>query len=203
MKIDFNLIARKLNQYNKYLPADKRREYKQSYPDTEFECKVIFTSVELSKIIRFMSISILNNKIEIDEITQRQEFHHFYSDRNIHRAFIFSRGSREVWIKEKSDNNTTYSPQYSIPLLIRREKKLKPADSMYYKLFLETLKWNYIGSFRKESIDVSFWFKNFLYTVTIAESNTGWSKFTQIEIEYDGHSPQAKRPSKKNRNIFI
>ena len=197
MEIDFNLIARKLNQYNKYLLADKKREYKQSYPYTEFECKVVFIPANLGEIIRFILTNIRNNKISIDEIAQRQEFHHFYSNRNIHRAFVFLRGSREVWIKEKSGGNATYSPQYNIPILIRREKKLKPADLIYSKLFLETLRWNYAGSFQKESIDISLWFKQFLYTITIAESNTSWSKFMQIEIEYDGHSLQAKHPSKK------
>ena len=194
MKINFNVIARKLNRY---LLADKRRKYKQSFLNTEFECKIIFNSAGLNEIIQFMITNIRNEKIEIDEIAQRKELHHFYGNRNVHRAFIFLVGSREVWIKEKSDGNVTYSPQYNIPVLIRREKKLRPTDLIYSKLFLETLKWNYVGSFQKESIDISLWFKKFLYTVTIAESDTGWSKFTQIEIEYDGHSPHVKRPNKK------
>jgi hypothetical protein len=64
-------------------------------------------------------------------------------------------------------------------------------------MFIKTLKSEYIGSFQKNCVDISFWFKNFLFTMTIAQSNTGWSEFSQVEIEYDGYTFLSKSPNKK------
>lgn len=168
-----------------------------TFPLTEFECKIILTPVTANKIISAIFAGIGTGRIELDDIAQRAELHLFFKHNNIHRAYIFSKGSTEVWIKEKSNGRVIPSPQRNIPILMRSEKKLKPSSPIYNKLFLETLKWTYVGSFQKESIDISFWFSGYLFTVTIAEAHTGWSEFWQIEIEYDSNSPRIKSPSKK------
>lgn len=174
-----------------------RRAYNISYPQIEFECKMSSTSAEIIELYNSISKNVKNGIIEIDEVVSRKEFHHFCDDKKTHRALIFTLGSKEVWIKEKSDAKIVYSPQYKIPILVRREKKLEPKDSGYDKLFSKTLKSDYIGSFKKECTDISFWFKNFLFTITISESVAGKSIFSQVEIEYDGHHLNIKRPSKK------
>lgn len=197
MKTDFNSIARRLDVYTKHYMINKRRSYSISYPHKEFECKIKFTSHTLDKIIRSILASIKEKSIEIDEIVRRQEFHHFYGNKKTHRAFIFLQGSKEVWIKEKSKNRVVHTHKFNVPILVRKEEKLRPKDLIYSRYFLDTLKWNYVGSFNKKCIDISFWFNSFLYTITIAESHTGWRKLSQIEIEYDGHAIRTKKPSEK------
>ena len=46
-------------------------------------------------------------------------------------------------------------------------------------------------------MDVSFWFGDFLFTLTLANAIKNKECFSQIEIEYDGHSNLVRRPSKK------
>lgn len=117
-----------------------------------------------------------------------------YKRRTTSRTFIVVQGSTEVWIKEKvlRKLNPTLS---KIPILIRREKKLKPTDNNYPKLFLETLKWQYVGSFYKECIDVSLWFENLLFTITFMNAVVDKAILSLIELEYDGHSSNIKRPT--------
>ena len=45
---------------------------------------------------------------------------------------------------------------------------------------------------------MSFWFVNYLFTITIAESISSKSSFRQIEIEYDGHRHDTKTPIRKS-----
>jgi hypothetical protein len=142
--------------------------------------------------------NVRNNKLTLDDIVLRKEYHHFYDEKRMHIAFIFALGSKEVWIKEKSDTNIVHTPRYKIPILIRKEKKIRPSDLGYDKLFLKTLKSDYIASFKKECIDISFWFENFLFTITVAESVTNKSSLSQIEIEYDGRCQNTECPSRKS-----
>lgn len=174
-----------------------------SYPEIEFECKIPTSPSNLAAITRLILEKIRDFKIVLDSVASRREFHHFYGDEKNMGAFIFLQGSREVWIKKKRGANIIYSPQHKIPILMRGERKLKPRDSLYNKLFKEILKLDYIGSFQKDCVDVSFWLENALFTVTVAQSVTNQSNFSQIEIEYDGHRINSNLPSKKNLLILF
>ncbi len=189
--MDIDLIAKKFKGFKHIVKSD----YIVSYPGIEFEAKIQATK-ESSAVKEILS-NFKKNHIKIDEIIKRDEFHHFYKKGDIHRAFIFMRGSRDVWIKEKHQTKVLRTPILEAPILVRYEKKLKPKDRLYKKLFYETLYWHYEGSFQKECVDVSFWFENFLFTLTFANAIKNKIYFSQIEIEYDGHSKLARAPRKK------
>lgn len=167
--------------------------------NVEFECKTDFTFSKPDMVAKLILKRIKIGNIKIDNIDYRKEYHHFYSKKNcgVHRAFIFVNSSKEVWIKEKSSKKIIYTPKYKIPVLVRKERKLKPTDSIYEDIFLDTLTWKYEGSFKKECTDISFWYKNNCFTITFAEADNFISKFSQIELEHDGYSPIIKKPTKK------
>jgi len=100
--MDVDLIAKKFKAYKPIIKSD----YIISYPDIEFETKIQVArgSLAISEILN----NFKKNHIKIDEIIKRDEFHHFYKMGDIHRAFIFTRGSRDVWIKEK--RHISYRP---------------------------------------------------------------------------------------------
>lgn len=185
-----------VNKQLKGLHCAEKRGHVISYPAIEIEAKIDANSVICQKITHGF------RNYRIDEISQRKEFHHYYERRTTSRTFIFVQGSNEVWIKEKVFIKLNFTLS-KIPILIRREKKLKPTDHNYPKLFLETLKWHYVGSFYKECVDVSFWFENLLFTITFANATVGKAVLSQIELEYDGHSSNIKRPTMgKTRDAF-
>lgn len=180
-----------------------KRKFAASFPDIEFECKIPLKVNNLKIITKSILKNIKSSKFILDDVVLREEFHHFYGNSMNMGAFIFMLGSEEVWIKRKSDINTIRSPKHNIPILVRKEKKLKPKDLLYQKIFQETLKLDYIGSFKKSCVDISFWFNNFLFTVTVARANNNQSDFCQIEIEYDGHNIRCSAPSKKNLPVLF
>lgn len=154
----------------------------------EMETKINPSLVNLEGI--FYNLKNFRN----DEIIHRKEFHHYHRKVGTSRAFIFIQGSGEVWIKEKISRRLCYTP-LKIPILLRQERKIRPNDTDYHKLFLDTLNWKFVGSFYKECVDVSFWFGSFLFTITFMNAIINKSILSQIELEYDGHSSNIKRPT--------
>jgi len=179
-----------VNKQLRRLHQSKKLKYVITYPAIEIETKINPRLVNLTGIIYNLK------NFRIDEIIQRKEFHHYHEQGKASRNFIFVQGSDEVWIKEKTFRKLHYTP-FKVPILLRQEKKIRPGDSNYHKLFLDTLNWQHVGSFYKECVDISFWFENLLFTVTFMNAILGKSILSQIELEFDGHSSNIKRPSIK------
>lgn len=176
------------NQYDIYQKAN----YIVSYPNIEFEAKIA-GMLKQEDILK----ELHRNNLRIDDVVKRKEFHHFYQKGSIQRTFIFSRGSEMVWIKEKNSGDIAYTSVLQAPVLIRRERKLEPTKNREYrKYFLGALSYDFRGSLEKNAVDISFWFEEFLFTITPMMSKMGKRILLQTEIEYNGHSRSAQRPAK-------
>lgn len=185
-------IHRIVNKY--FADAPKSRSIGERWisilPDKEIETKVniddtLYLNLTLNNIFH-LGFSVVD---------RREEFHHFFSDNSTHHAaLILIKGSPEVWIKQKSNIGVIHTPR-NIPILLRGEIKIRPNDKDYQEIFLNTVKMHYVGSFKKECIDFSYWFNNlsFTMTVSLAEYSKN-NKLYQIEFELDGYKEGTDPP---------
>lgn len=72
---------------------------------------------------------------------------------------------------------------------------MKPQDVNYQNEFQQTISQNYIGSFQKECIDFSFYYKDLSFTVTLSLADSKYGSLYQIEFEFDGHKENNEPPS--------
>lgn len=153
------------------------------FPDKELETKINIEKLSDVKII-------LNNISELgfSKVNHRTEFHHFFSDNFIyHGILVLIKDFPEVWIKQKRDFKIVYTPKENLPILLRTEIKITPSDLNYIETFLDTIKMKYIGSFKKECIDFSFWYEDLSFTTTLSLAKLSKKdKLYQIEFEFDG-----------------
>ncbi len=72
--------------------------------------------------------------------------------------------------------------------LLRQEKKIMPQHPQYFSLFAEMLLLPYVGSFQKECLDVSFWYNDLAFTLTLSLAHSPErDQLFQFELEFDGH----------------
>lgn len=151
--------------------------------DLELEAKVDISSVdEVERVIH-----ALQNR-DISEVVSRREWHHFFAySLSEHHAFVLSQGSPEVWIKSKRGSTSLQTPLDNLPVLLRQERKITPQHPQYFSVFAEVLRTPYIGTFQKECLDVSFWFNDLSFTLTLSLAHTPEkNQFFQFELEFDG-----------------
>ncbi|MFH1233161.1 MAG: hypothetical protein V1649_00720 [Patescibacteria group bacterium] len=103
--------------------------------------------------------------------------------------------SNEIWIKIKKDKKIVYTVHNNFPILLRHEKKIKPLDMNYQDEFQRTIAQDYIGSFKKECLDFSFYYKDLSYTATLSLADAKNSSLYQIEFELDGHKENNQPPN--------
>lgn len=63
--------------------------------------------------------------------------------------------STQKWIKIKDWLAHIITTKNSIPILFRPERKIRPDSKEYCKTMEEVMSWRCLGSFEKESIDIS------------------------------------------------
>jgi len=160
------------------------------------------TEVELETKVNIDKLDnvelILNNISELgfSKVSHRTEWHHFFSNDFIaHNVLILIQGSNEIWIKIKKDKHQIKSPHNNFPILLRHEKKMKPQDNNYRDEFQRTVCQNYIGSFQKECLDFSFWYKDASFTATLSLADSKQRSLHQIEFEFDGHKKNTEPPN--------
>lgn len=172
-------------------PTQRIPERIQTLGNIELETKINIEELDDVKII------LCNiNKFGFSKVTHRTEWHHFFSDNLIaHNVLILIKNSNETWIKIKKDKKHIYTPYNNFPILSRHELKLKPNDINYRDEFQKTIVQNYIGSFQKECLDFSFYYKDLSFTVTLSLAETKDNSLYQIEFEFDGHKENNKPPS--------
>jgi len=172
-------------------PKQRIPERIQTLGDIELETKI--------NIEKLDDVETVLNNIKFfgfSKVAHRTEWHHFFSDNLIaHNVLILIKGSNEIWIKIKKDKKQIYTPHSKFPILSRHEKKMKPQDFNYRNDFKNTIIQNYIGSFRKECLDFSFYFKNLSFTATLSLADSKCGSLYQIEFEFDGHKENNKPPS--------
>ena len=187
-----NDIQKKFRNIHRQLQP---KQHRVSFPGIELELKIETGKVSSAMVHSFFTL--LNKFADsLDSIEQRHEIHLYFQHRHINRTLILMQGSRDTWIKEKSPATIFTSGSTRVPILVRSEKKITPRDRRFTPLYYQTLRWPYLGSFEKNSTDISFWFKGYLFTTTFSNSDTGYAKMAQIELEYDGHRP-VKTPKRK------
>jgi hypothetical protein len=178
---------------HKYLvgaPTERIPERIQTLGDIELETKI--------NIQKLTDIEIVLNKIQtsgFSKVAHRTELHHFFSNNHIaHNVLILIKDSNEIWIKIKKDKKQVYTVHDNLPILLRHEKKIKPQDMNYRDEFQLTITQNYIGSFKKECLDYSFYYKDLSFTCTLSLADAKNSSLYQIEFEFDGHKENSQPP---------
>jgi len=179
---------------DKYLvgaPTQRVPERIQTLEDIELETKI---NIEVIQDVKNILDKI--KSIGISKASRRREWHHFFSNNLVaHSVLILVENSNEVWIKIKKDKNEVYTPNKKLPLLSRHERKIKPQDRGYREEFQKTIIQRYIGSFKKECIDLSFYYKDLSFTATLSLADSEDSSLYQIEFEYDGHKEDYDPPT--------
>lgn len=171
--------------------GQKIPEQIQTLGDIELETKINIEELDDVKIV-------LNNikNLGFYEATHRTEWHHFFSnDLVAHNVLILIKDSNEIWIKVKKDKQQVNTPHRNFPILSRHEKKIKPQDFNYRDEFQQTINQKYIGSFNKESLDFSFYYKDLAFTTTLSLADSEDSSLHQIEFEFDGHKESNQPPN--------
>lgn len=172
-------------------PTQRIPERIQTLGDIELETKI--------NIEKLDDVEIILNNIKVigfSKVTHRTEYHHFFSNNLIaHNVLILVKDSSEIWIKIKKDKKKVYTPHNNFPILSRHENKIKPQDIHYRDEFQRTIAQNYIGSFKKECIDFSFYYKDLSFTATLSLADSEHIHLHQIEFEFDGHKENTKPPS--------
>lgn len=165
------------------------------------ECVRTFGDIELEtkiNIKRLDDVEAILSNIEsfgFSEVSHRTEQHHFFSNSHIaHNVLILIKGSSEVWIKIKKDRQLVYTPHNSFPILARHESKITPKDADYLNEFQATVSQSYIGSFRKECLDFSFYYHDLSFTTTLSLADSDKGFLHQIEFEFDGHKENTSSP---------
>lgn len=142
--------------------------------------------------------AILNNVsvLGFSKVDHRTEWHHFFSNNLIaHNVLILVKDSNDIWIKIKKDKQQIKTPHNNFPILLRHEKKIKPQDTNYRDEFQQTICQNYIGSFQKECLDFSFWYRDVSFTTTLSLADSRQGSLCQIEFEFDGHKENTEPPN--------
>lgn len=171
-------------------PTQRIPERIQTLGDIELETKINIEKLEDVEII-------LDNikAVGFSKVTHRTEYHHFFSSDFIaHNVLILIKGSNEIWIKIKKDKQQINTPHSNLPILLRHEKKIKPQDMNYQDGFQQTITQNYIGFFKKECLDFSFYYKDLSFTTTLSLADSENSSLYQIEFEFDGHKENNQPP---------
>jgi len=151
-------------------------------PNIELETKLnIVSSKDVEIILKNIS------ELGFSKVEHRTERHHFFSNNHIkHSVLILVKNSNEIWVKTKKDRQEINTPNKNIPILMRHEIKIRPQDKTYQKEFEKTISQKYVGSFKKECIDFSFWFENTSFTTTLSLADSKTDSLYQIEFEFDG-----------------
>lgn len=163
----------------------------QTLGDIELETKINIDKLDDVEII-------LHNISELgfSKVDHRTEWHHFFSnDLVAHNVLILIKDSNEIWIKVKKDKQQVNTPNRNFPILSRHEKKMKPQDVNYRDEFQQTINQKYIGSFKKECLDFSFYYKDLSFTATLSLADSEDSSLHQIEFEFDGHKENNQQPN--------
>lgn len=177
----------------KYLvgaPTQRIPERIQTLGDIELETKINLEKLDDVKMV-------LDNikGMGFSKVTHRTEWHYFFSNNLVaHNVLILIKDSNEVWIKIKEDKQQIYTPHSNFPILSRHEKKIKPQDVNYRNEFQKTISQKYIGSFKKECLDFSFYYKDLSFTTTLSLADSENSSLYQIEFEFDGHKEGNSSP---------
>ncbi len=172
-------------------PTQRIPERIQTLGDIELETKINID--KLSDVE-----AVLNNikAVGFSKVTHRTEWHHFFSNDFVaHNVLILIKDSNEIWIKFKRDKKQVYTPHSNFPILSRHEKKLKPQDIDYRDQLQKTISQKYIGSFKKECLDFSFYYKDLSFTATLSLADSENSSLYQIEFEFDGHKENNLPPN--------
>jgi len=172
-------------------PTQRVPERVKTLGDIELETKVNIDSLNDVEIV----LSHIKS-FGFSKVSHRKEWHHFFSDDLVaHGVLILVENSDEIWVKIKKDKKVIYTPCKNFALLSRHEKKLKPQDEGYRDEFQKVVSQNYIGSFQKECLDFSFYYKNLSFTATLSLVDSKESNLYQIEFEFDGHKENDNPPS--------
>ena len=159
--------------------------------------------------LRYLSIDslakVLNKNTLIDQVFTKNETHIYYKKdqevcalvRNLH--YVNENGeikvSNKPTIKLKSGEIILNSPEFDIPILFRFKRKFWP-DNKYYKTLLMSLpEWSYLGTFNKTGVDITFWFEDYHFILTFANSSYKNSTISQAEFEVDGYSDIHNEPN--------
>lgn len=197
--LDCKDIIKLSSEYSVGAPTQRRPERVQTLGDIELETKINIK--EISDVE-----NILNEikSIGISKFSHRKEWHHFFSDNLVaHSVLILIENSSEIWIKIKKDKKEVYTLNKNFPLLSRHERKMKPQDIDYRDEFQKTISQRYIGSFKKECIDFSFYYEDLSFTSTLSLVDSENSFLYQIEFEFDGHKENDNPPKYETiLNIF-
>ena len=189
--VNCNDIMKLSNEYLIGAPTQRRPERVQTLGDIELETKINIEKLEdVEKVLN--NIKLLG----FSKVAHRKEWHHFPSENLIaHSVLILIENSNEIWIKIKKDRKKIHTPNRKFPLLSRHERKMKPQENDYREEFQRTISQRYIGSFKKECIDFSFYYKDLSFTSTLSLADSKNSSLYQIEFEFDGHKENDNPPS--------
>ncbi len=189
--IELKKIIEISHKYILDAPTQRVLEPIDTLIDIELETKINLEKLnDVETILRNIKV------FGFSKVTHRTEWHHFFSnDLVAHNVLILIKDSNEIWIKIKNDKQIVKTAHSSFPILLRHEKKIKPQDINYRDEFQRTITQNYIGSFQKECLDFSFYYKDLSFTTTLSLADSEHSSLYQIEFEFDGHKENIEPPS--------
>jgi hypothetical protein len=162
-----------------------------TWPGEEIECKVDMSHAhEKSRLVLVQSVFQIP-EVLVSRQPRRSERHHAYTSGDVRTILTCA---KEVWVKRKRNTRIISTPK-GTPFLQREEVLTDPSKSDYQQLLVDTLNMTYVGSFQKEMVDIWIWYRDFHFTMTLADAMSKNGTLTQIEFEYDGHHPNGQSPS--------
>lgn len=179
--------------------AEPTERYIDTFPVTELECKIDAT--ELPNDASFIE-NLTKRPIKVVSKVARLETHNLYrneTDMSRYKTGVLIDGyfeitswnsfkkSKQTWIKIKDDLTYITTDKFSIPVLIRSERKVPPSSRIYASTMREVKSWSYKGEFKKKCVDVSVLLGSCYFTLTFANAYFCDRHLSQLEIEYDGH----------------
>lgn len=181
MRCLINSLEEPIRQFN-------GEEIVNPFPGYELESK-FDANLDVEKFCKkFAALS----EIRPYKLVRRKELHHVYKSKKKIYVLIYAHyGNKELWIKEKSAKfDTVMLNKKDMPALLRRECIKNPSDE-HYSLELNKIrsKYKYIGSFKKESLDVYFWYGIYHFSLTLSFASSKVGELRQFEIEFDGVRP--------------
>jgi hypothetical protein len=185
----YNFDAKKIEGINQYLQKNlkisKEEQIYNPFEGYELESKF---SADIN-LLEFYKNFLKIKNIRPYKAVRRTEIHYVYkSSKKIYVLIYAYYGNSELWLKEKNSNSKIILlNKKDMPILLRRETMNSPANKNHIDKIDKVKEiCSYIGKFRKESLDLYFWYQGYHFSLTFALAKSGKNKFEQFEIEFDG-----------------
>jgi hypothetical protein len=159
-------------------------EYEKAFGNQEIEIKLSIQSLsDVSYVLEKLST------LGLGKAEHRSEQHSIYAlPHGAHLSYIDIEGDDRKWMKIKTKNTSSRTPEYKLPIVFRTSMKLDASEPKYFAYSQLVQEQQPFAEFNKECINFFFLFQKQVYSLSfsLAWNERSFRRY-EMEFEYEGH----------------